>query len=85
MIFSISLVCTLPSGVVGCSCIAHSVLFEMCAALAGVASQVLLFGFGVQLMAWRYALPDEYPSLPAMEKFGNAEEETDQFLPPTEY
>ncbi len=53
-------------------------------ALAGVASQILLFAFGVQMMAWRYALPDEYPSLPAVEKFGPTDE-TEVFIPPTEY
>jgi len=53
-------------------------------ALAGVASQVLLFAFGVQLLAWRYALPDEYPSLPAVEKFGPTDE-AEVFVPPAEF
>jgi len=51
-------------------------------ALAGVSSEVLLLAFGVQLIAWRYALPDEYPSLPAVEKFGPADESEVFIVPP---
>jgi len=51
-------------------------------ALAGVSSEVLLLAFGVQLIAWRYALPDEYPSLPAVEKFGPADESEVFVVPP---
>jgi len=44
-------------------------------ALSSTVSQVLLLGFGVMLLAWRYALPDEYTAWPAMEKFGMAADE----------
>jgi len=44
-------------------------------ALSGTVTQVLLAGFGVMLLAWRFALPDEYTALPTMERFGLAADE----------
>lgn len=51
-------------------------------ALGGVAQQLLLLAFFVQLIAWRYALPDEYPNLGAVEKFGAGDDAADPFIPP---
>jgi len=38
-------------------------------ALTGVASQVMLFCLGVQLVAWRYAIGEEYITQPVVETF----------------
>lgn len=53
-------------------------------ALGGVGQQLLLLAFFVQLIAWRYALPDEYPNLGAVEKFGlsTGDDASDPFIPP---
>jgi len=51
-------------------------------ALSATVSQVLLAGFGMMVLAWRLALPDEYTALPTMEKFGlAADEEVTPFVP----
>jgi len=54
-------------------------------ALSGTLSQVLLLVFAVQIVAWQYALPEEYPVLPAVEKFGPAGyDESEAFVPPSQ-
>jgi len=55
------------------------------AATLGFAEQLLLITFGVQLVAWRYALPDEYGAIGDVEKYGqsaNEGAEDDPFMPP---
>jgi len=54
-------------------------------ALFGIASQILLFIFGVQLIAWRYSLMEEYPILPGAEKFSTTGDEAEAFLPPSDH
>jgi len=44
-------------------------------ALSGTVSQVLLAAFGMLLLAWRFALPDEFNPVPTMERFGLAQDE----------
>jgi len=54
-------------------------------ALTGIATQVLLLGLGVQLVAWRYAIGEEYKSSPALEKLFVPDDDTDAgaaFAPP---
>jgi hypothetical protein len=54
------------------------------AATLGFAEQLLLITFGVQLVAWRYALPDEYGAIGDVEKYGQAaNDEEEAFVPPT--
>jgi len=60
------------------------------AATLGFAEQLLLITFGVQLVAWRYALPDEYGAMGDVEKYGHpsasvsaADEEGAPFVPPS--
>jgi len=53
-------------------------------ALTGIASQVLLLGLGVQLVAWRYAIGEEYKDVVTYEKMLVPDDEADgvAFSPP---